>query len=77
MSPQMRVFCNERPADVAAGATVREVILAVEPTMLDALLTGRAFVTDGVGRALPLDQRLTAGAILRVRRTARGQGPSA
>lgn len=77
MSPQMRVFVNERRADVAVGATVRDVIMAVEPTMLDALLAGRALVSDGVGRTLSLDQRLTPGAILRVRRTAREPGPSA
>jgi adenosine deaminase len=63
----LRVFVNERPVDVARGATVRDAVDALDHALADLLASGAASVTDA--RGLPLDaaDRLeAAGAVLRV-----------
>ncbi len=54
-----------------AGETLGDLLAEHEPDLFAALLGGQAIATDG--RALPVDpaQTLTAGAIFRVRRSAR------
>jgi len=71
MSPEIPVFLNDRPLMASPGTTLGELLLAHEPELLAALLGGIAIATDG--RALPVDpdQAVTAGAIFRVRRSAR------
>ena len=71
----LRVFVNERPVDVARGATVRDAVAALDRSLADLLAGDAAYVTDGVGRAVDAaDQVGEAGAVLRVVVTAR-RGP--
>ncbi len=69
----MRVFVNERPLDLPPMATVRDAV-----HLLDADLASRlgssARVTDGRGIELDPSATLSAGAIIRVIRSARPAG---
>jgi adenosine deaminase len=47
-----RVFVNERPVDVAVGATVRDAVAALDRGLADLLATAAAYVTDGTGRTV-------------------------
>jgi hypothetical protein len=62
----MRVFINATPVDVEAGTDVRAAIRAHDPALEASAAEGAALVTDARGIAVPLDQRLAAGSILRV-----------
>jgi hypothetical protein len=62
----MRVFVNASPVDVEAGTDVRGAIRAHDPALEARAAAGAALVTDARGIAVPLDQRLSAGSILRV-----------
>ena len=73
----VRVFVNERPVEVARGATVRDAVAALDRSLADMLSAdgGGAYVTDGVGRAVDAaDPVGEAGAVLRVVVTTR-RGP--
>ena len=71
----LRVFVNERPVEVARGATVRDAVAALDRSLADLLSGDGAYVTDGVGRAIDAaDPVGEAGAVLRVVVTAR-RGP--
>jgi adenosine deaminase len=71
----LRVFVNERPVDVARGATVRDAVAALDQSLADLLAGDAAYVTDGVGRAVDAGAPVgEAGAVLRVVVTAR-RGP--
>lgn len=64
---RLRVFVNERPVDVAPGATVRDAVEALDPQLSDLLTTAAAYVTDGVGRIVDAaDPVGEAGGVFRV-----------
>lgn len=72
---RLRVFVNERPVDVAPGATVRDAVEALDRGMADQLNTAAAYVTDGVGRMVDAaDPVGEAGSVFRVVAVA-GRGP--
>src|SRR5437870_3187859 len=69
---RLRVFVNERPVEVARGATVRDAVTALDRGLGELVATAAAYVTDGVGRRLdPLDPVGEAGGVFRVVVTAR------
>lgn len=68
--PALTAYVDERPVSVRVGSCVRDAVAAHDAEALDAAERGEAYVTDGVGRRLPLDTPLEAGAILRVVRSA-------
>lgn len=75
MGDGLRVFVNERPVDVARGASVRDAVAAHDRALGDLLATDAAYVTDGVGRRLDASDPVgEAGTVLRVVVTAR-RGP--
>jgi hypothetical protein len=71
MTMPVRVFVNERPLEVPAGATAREAVRAADGDLERRLDDGSAYLTDGRGIRLAPDTPLTAGSILRVIVTAR------
>ena len=73
MSASIRAFVNGRPINVAPNSTILDVVTNSAPELRDALEAGRAYVTDGVGRRVPLTQTVVPGLILRIVRTARKQ----
>ena len=75
MPAEIPVFVNTRTIMVPAGALVREAIRLAEPALLPACEAGEALLSDGRGLPIALDDRLAAGAILRVARTSR-RGPT-
>ena len=75
MGDTLRVFVNEKPVDVARGASVRDAVAALDRALADVLATDAAYVTDGVGRRVDAgDPVREAGTVLRVVVTAR-RGP--
>jgi hypothetical protein len=68
------VFLNGRTVQVAAGATVGQLVAQEDADLATALGAGQARATDA--RGLPVDPSavLTAGAILRVFQSARPAG---
>ncbi|HEU4588552.1 MAG TPA: hypothetical protein VFS11_07890 [Gemmatimonadales bacterium] len=66
MSDPIRVYINERPVNLPRGADVQAAVAAADPALAEALVGGRAHVTDGRGIRLGPDAPLAAGAILRV-----------
>ncbi|MGH7645463.1 MAG: adenosine deaminase [Gemmatimonadales bacterium] len=76
MTDAVRVFVNQRPVDVARGATVRDAVAALDRELAGLLASGAAYVTDGVGRPLDAGDAVgEAGAVLRVVVTARRAPP--
>lgn len=73
-APAVRVYVNERTVDVASGATVLAAVQAFDLALAPALADGTAYVTDGRGIRVALDQLVAAGSILRVVRSARRVG---
>ncbi len=71
MSGSIRVYVNERPVDVAAGAHAEAAVRALDPDLADAVLTGAARLTDGRGIDVMPEARLAPGSILRAVRRAR------
>lgn len=74
MPGDIRVFINDRGHTLAAGASVRDAILAAVPDLLADAETGRASITDARGLPVNLDDPLSAGTILRVARSSRRAG---
>jgi hypothetical protein len=75
MSDPVLVFVNERPLAVAPGTRAGEAAQRADGgggALGEALATGQAFLTDGRGIRLDPATPLTAGAIVRVVRSARG-----
>jgi hypothetical protein len=72
----MRAYVNERPVEVADGATVGDAVRAADPVLADLLLDASAHATDGRGIPLAAAQVLRPGSIVRVvvsaRRSANG-----
>lgn len=75
MPAEFPVFVNARTVLVPAGAAVREAVRLAEPALLAVCEAGEAALTDGRGLPVAMDDRLAAGAILRVARTSR-RGPA-
>jgi adenosine deaminase len=76
MSEPLRVFVNERPVEVARGATVRDAVAAMDSGLADLLAGDGAYVTDAVGRPVDVaDPVGEAGAVFRVVVTTR-RGPA-
>jgi hypothetical protein len=66
VSNLIRVFVNAGSIEVPAGAAVLDAVRTTDPTLLDKIASGAAYVTDG--RGIEIDPRtpLMSGAILRV-----------
>jgi hypothetical protein len=62
----VRVFVNERPVDVPAGATVAVAVQAFDDALGQALRAGAASVTDARGIVVDPAAPVGAGTILRV-----------
>lgn len=71
MTDSIPVFVNDRRVALGPGATAREAVTRADPAWGEALAAGRAYLTDGRGIRLAPDAPLTAGAIVRVVRSAR------
>jgi hypothetical protein len=71
VTSSIRVFVNDRPVDVAPGATAVDAVRAADPALADAVAAGVARLTDARGIELSADTPLAAGHILRVVRPAR------
>jgi adenosine deaminase len=75
MADNLRVFVNERPVEVARGASVRDAVATFDRSLADLLAAEAAYVTDAVGRTVDAgDPIRESGAVLRVVVTAR-RGP--
>ena len=72
----IRVFVNATPVDVDPGAEVRDALRLCDPALEASVTSGAAYVTDARGIEIPLDVRLSAGAILRVVVSARKRAGS-
>lgn len=72
----MRVFINETPFEARDGATVGDAVQGFDAVLGEHLEGGRAYVTDGVGRTIPTEDRVFAGAIYRVVVSARTKPPA-
>jgi hypothetical protein len=70
--PAILVFLNGKSADAIAGGTLLDLVARHDPGLGELLRRGDAVATDGRGVAAPADAPVTAGAIFRVYRSARG-----
>ena len=66
MSNLIRVFVNAGAVDLPAGAAVADAVRSTDPTLLDKIASGAAYVTDGRGIEIDPAAQLMSGAILRV-----------
>ena len=71
ISDSIPVFLNGRPCRVPPGSTLAQLLVGANPELAHELEHGAAQATDA--RGLPVDPAapLTAGAIVRVQRSAR------
>jgi len=60
------IFINERVFRVMPGLSAAEAVAQLDPELPGALRAGTAYLTDARGIALPSDQTVTAGTIIRV-----------
>jgi hypothetical protein len=67
----VRIFVDEAARTVAAGTTVVDAVAANDVDLAASLRSGRAYLTDGVGRPIELAAVVFPGAIYRVVRAAR------
>ncbi len=75
MGDGLRVFVNEKPVEVARGATIRDAVATHDRALAELLASDAAYVTDAVGRLMNAgDQVGEAGAVFRVVVSAR-RGP--
>jgi hypothetical protein len=66
VSGNIRAFVNAGAVDLPAGAVVADAVRAADPSLLDKIAGGTAYVTDGRGIELDPSTLLVSGAILRV-----------
>jgi hypothetical protein len=66
VSDAVRVFVNAAAVDLPAGANVADAVRATDPSLVDKITAGAAFVTDGRGIEIDPSTLLVSGAILRV-----------
>jgi hypothetical protein len=64
-----RVYVNEQAVDVPPGESAAAAVRAADSALGEALVAGRAYLTDGRGVRVSPDAILEAGAILRVVRS--------
>lgn len=69
------IFLNDNLVTATAGQTLGQVLAGHDPALLAELLGGTAHATDGRGLPVDPDLPVFAGAIYRVRRSARREGP--
>lgn len=77
MSHLIRVFVNAAAMDLPAGATVTDAVRSTDPSLVERMATGAAYVTDGRGIEIDPSTPLAGGAILRVVVRARSRGADA
>jgi hypothetical protein len=77
VSDAIRVFVNAAALDLPAGAIVADALRAADPSLLDQLAGGAAYVTDGRGIEIDPSTPLVSGAILRVVVRARARSADA
>ena len=77
MSGAIRVFVNAGRVDLPAGANVVDAVRAADPSLVDKISSGTAYVTDGRGIEIDPSTPLESGAILRVVVRARGRSADA
>ena len=77
MSDAIRVFVNAVAVDLPAGANVADAVRATDPSLVDKVADGAAYVTDGRGIEIDPSTPLERGAILRVVVRARGRSADA
>ena len=77
MSERIRVFVNERPLDLPAGADALTAAVAFDPAVKARLDADTAHLTDGRGILLAVDAPLASGSILRIVRSGRRGAPDA
>jgi hypothetical protein len=77
VSDAVRVFVNAAAVDLPAGANVADAVRATDPSLVDKITGGAAFVTDGRGIEIDPSTPLVSGAILRVVVRARAQSTDA
>lgn len=65
------VFVDAHPVEMAAGSLARDAVAALDPGLLPRLEDGTAYLTDARGIRLDAGAPLSAGAILRVVKSAR------
>lgn len=75
MTRRIGVYVNERPVQVAPGSTVVQVVEQVDAVWGNAVRSGLAYVTDGVGRHISPSTNVVPGSILRVVHSARRAKP--
>ena len=66
MSDAVRVFVNAAAVDLPPGANVADAVRATDPSLVDRIAGGMAYVTDGRGIEIDPSTLLVSGAILRV-----------
>jgi hypothetical protein len=66
VSGLIRVFVNAGIIELPAGAAVLDAVRSTDPTLLDKIASGSAYVTDGRGIEIDPETPLVSGAILRV-----------
>jgi hypothetical protein len=71
LSDSIPVFLNGRPAKVAPGSTLSQLVAQEEPELGASLQAGLAAATDARGLPVDKDLVLGAGGIFRVFRSAR------
>jgi hypothetical protein len=77
VSDAVRVFVNAGAVDLPAGANVADALRAADPSLLDKISGGAAYVTDGRGIEIDPSTPLESGAILRVVVRARARSADA
>lgn len=76
ISDLIPVFLNGRSRRVVPGATLGQLLAQDDPALARALELGAAKATDGRGIPADADVLLVPGAIFRVVRSARPDGPA-
>ena len=66
MSEALRVSVNAAAVDLPPGANVADAVRATDPSLVDKIAGGTAYVTDGRGIEIDPSTSLVSGAILRV-----------
>ena len=75
MADGLRIFVNEKPVEVARGATIRDAVATHDRALAELLATDGAYVTDAAGRTVDAGDPVgEAGAVFRVVVSAR-RGP--
>jgi hypothetical protein len=77
VSNHIRVFVNATAIDLPDGAAVVDAVRSTDPSLLDKIANGAAYVTDGRGIETDLSTPLVSGAILRVVVRARSRSADA